>query len=113
MPARRILPSPPRTQSYLDTAFRPPPLDGSLTLPEIYEWHAKHNPNHRFFVFANDDDTIQSISFSEVVRAVHVGARIIRDRMGWKPDVDETPVVAILAASGNGLLCLSSVPEVN
>ncbi|KAI0926228.1 putative NRPS-like protein biosynthetic cluster [Taiwanofungus camphoratus] len=99
MPARRILPSPPRTQSYLDTAFRPPPLDGSLTLPEIYEWHAKHNPNHRFFVFANDDDTIQSISFSEVVRAVHVGARIIRDRMGWKPDVDETPVVAILAAS--------------
>ncbi|KAF7330918.1 Acetyl-CoA synthetase-like protein [Mycena venus] len=40
--------------------FTPPPLDGTLTIAQIYDWHFRNNPSHRLFLnhLTNDPDTI-------------------------------------------------------
>ncbi|KAK0238145.1 hypothetical protein EDD85DRAFT_921521 [Armillaria nabsnona] len=93
------IPLPPQTQALTSKTFIPPPLDGSLTLPEIYDWHSKHNPGHRLFVYTQQDGTPRTVYWPEAVRAVHTGAKLFRDRLGWKPGPNEKPVVAILAIS--------------
>ncbi|KAF8898448.1 acetyl-CoA synthetase-like protein [Infundibulicybe gibba] len=93
-----LIPPLPPTQALSSSTFRPPPLDASYTLPEIYEWQAKHSPEHRLFIYANGEGIIKSICWSEAVRAVRRGASIMRNRMGWKPG-SEAHVIAILSAS--------------
>ncbi|KAH9840963.1 uncharacterized protein C8Q71DRAFT_854811 [Rhodofomes roseus] len=99
MAARTTFPAWPQTQALSSATFKPPPLDGSLTLPEIYDWHFEHTPNHRLFVFDKEDGTLRTIYWPEAVTAINVGAKIIRDRMGWKPNMEGYPVVAILSPS--------------
>ncbi|KAH7907693.1 hypothetical protein BJ138DRAFT_455649 [Hygrophoropsis aurantiaca] len=99
MATPRLLPSPPRTQARVSTTFHPPALDGSKSLPEIYDWHLRHTLHHRLFVYLQEDGNVRTIYWPEAVRAVHVGARMIRKRMGWKPGMEDTPVIAILAPS--------------
>ncbi|ESK93540.1 hypothetical protein Moror_1627, partial [Moniliophthora roreri MCA 2997] len=49
----------------------PPPLDGSLTLPEVYDWHRERFPNHRLFIYIRNNGTIRNITYSEAVAAIH------------------------------------------
>lgn len=95
-----LLASPPQTQALSSKTFSPPPLDGSLTLPELYEWHLKNTPNHRLFVFSREHGGTRTILWPEAVGAVRTGARLVRRAMGWKSGMNDVPVVAILAASG-------------
>ncbi|TFY68318.1 hypothetical protein EVJ58_g1099, partial [Rhodofomes roseus] len=99
MVSRRFLPPPPQTQARSSTTFRPPPLDGSLSLPEIFDWHAVHTQDHRLFVFAKGDGTLRTIYWPEAVRAVYTGATILRTRLADAAVGGETPIVAILAPS--------------
>ncbi|KAF8890513.1 hypothetical protein CPB84DRAFT_1849102 [Gymnopilus junonius] len=94
-----IIPPAPQTQAQSSKTFSIPPLDGSLTLPEIFDWHAQHSKEHRLFVFAQENGEIRNILWPEAVRAIHVGARIIRRIMDWKAGMKDIPVVAVLAAS--------------
>jgi hypothetical protein len=98
------MPPVPQTQGLSSPTFRAPPLDGSLTLPEIFDWHLEHTPDHRLFTFIAEDGTIRDIFYPEAVKAMHVGARIVRERLSGssRADIDNTPdpVVAILAPSG-------------
>ncbi|KAI0926160.1 hypothetical protein AcV5_008691 [Taiwanofungus camphoratus] len=81
MSDRRTLPPPPQTQALSSATFRLPPIDGSLNLPEIYDWHSEHIPDHRLFLFARDDGSIRTIFGPEGVRAVYNGAKITEGRM--------------------------------
>ncbi|KZT01334.1 acetyl-CoA synthetase-like protein [Laetiporus sulphureus 93-53] len=89
----------PQTQARSCSTFSAPPLDGTLTLPELFEWQSRHSPNHRIFTFSREDGTIGNIYWPEAIRAVHTGARIIQDRLGAKRESKDAPVVAILAHS--------------
>ncbi|KIJ41947.1 hypothetical protein M422DRAFT_229444 [Sphaerobolus stellatus SS14] len=95
----RSLPSHPQTQALSSNTFRPPPLDGSLTLPELYEWHLEHSSEHRLFVFADDEGDVRTIKWPEAVHAVHVGAKLVRKRLGNEPHSANPPIVVILAPS--------------
>ncbi|KZT01340.1 acetyl-CoA synthetase-like protein [Laetiporus sulphureus 93-53] len=99
MHPRRSLPKPPQTQARTSTTFCPPPLDGSLTLPEIFDWHLDHTPDHRLFLFAKDDGSIRTIYWPEGVRAIYAGAKVIKDHVGANVQNDDVPIVAILAPS--------------
>ncbi|KAH9934343.1 uncharacterized protein B0H18DRAFT_870080 [Fomitopsis serialis] len=100
MVSRRFIPPPPCTQALSSTTFRPPPLDGSLTLAEMFDWHLDHNQNHRLFVFPLNDGTIRAIYWPEAVKAVYTGASIIQARIADTAVADGAPiVVAILALS--------------
>ncbi|KAJ6464064.1 hypothetical protein C8R45DRAFT_1025143 [Mycena sanguinolenta] len=95
----RSLPPPPQTQALRSSTFTPPPLDGTLTIAQIYDWHFKHTPLHRLFVYARADGSIREIHWPEAVQAIYTGAHILRNRFQWIARTGEMPVVAILASS--------------
>ncbi|KAJ7233038.1 hypothetical protein C8J57DRAFT_1090832 [Mycena rebaudengoi] len=99
MPLPYSLPKPPQTQARSSHTFRPPPLDGSLTLAQIYDWHFRNTPHHRLFVYAHEEGSTRTILWREGVRAVYQGARILRDRFKWMPGLSRIPIVSILASS--------------
>ncbi|KAJ7245421.1 hypothetical protein C8J57DRAFT_1082265 [Mycena rebaudengoi] len=99
MPHPRSLPPPPQTQALSSTTFTPPPLDGRLTIAEMYDWHFKNTPDHRLFVFTQKDGSTRTILWPEAVQAIYVGAKILRNRFGWIAGTNETPIVAVLASS--------------
>jgi hypothetical protein len=98
------LPLPPQTQALTSTTFKPPPLDGSLTIPEIYDWIFHNTPNHPAFIFADGPNSTRTILWSEAVRAIHRAGRIILSRLksdSESPKVlSARPVIAILASAG-------------
>lgn len=95
------LPPVPRTQALTSTSFCPPPLDGSLSVPELYDWHYTNSPNHPLFVYSDTDGGTVTITWKEVVRAVHDIGRKVRilaqERIAVEPS---RHVFAILASSG-------------
>ena len=98
---RLPIPALPNTQARESKTFQCPPLDGSLSLPEIYDWHYHNTPHHPLFVFADEkanDNHI--ILWPQVVRAVHEAGRIVRSRVPRDGKQSSTPVVAIVAAVG-------------
>ncbi|KAI0050801.1 acetyl-CoA synthetase-like protein [Auriscalpium vulgare] len=108
-------------------SFNPPPLDGSLTVPELLFHHAKHNPNHPLFVF-RDGTSQKSITYEDagnmVLRAAQLTcghyARLV-DRytaqVGTRPP-GRGPTIGILASTDSisyftaiyGILSLGFVP---
>ncbi|KAH8099950.1 acetyl-CoA synthetase-like protein [Cristinia sonorae] len=87
----------PVTQALNSKTFHRPPLDGSLSIPEIYDWHMENSPNHPLFVYADDDGTEEIILWPDAVRAAHRAGKIVRSRLPL--DAPSHPVVAILCAS--------------
>lgn len=56
-----------------------PPLDGSLSLPELVEFNAQYNSDVAFFVYDKpDSNDLVSISHSDFHRACHRAAQAIR-----------------------------------
>ncbi|KAJ7842962.1 hypothetical protein B0H14DRAFT_2779739 [Mycena olivaceomarginata] len=79
----RHLPPPPQTQARSSSTFVPPPLDGSLTIPQLYDWHFHRTTNHRLFVYPRADGSVRTIYWPDGVQAVYVGAKILRQRFKW------------------------------
>ncbi|KZT07586.1 acetyl-CoA synthetase-like protein [Laetiporus sulphureus 93-53] len=96
---RPVLPPCPQIHGRSSTTFKLPPLEGSLTLPELFDWQAQNSPSHRVFTFADDDGETRDITWREAARGVHTGAKLVRSRLGSQPGIHETPVIAILATS--------------
>ncbi|KAF8626806.1 hypothetical protein AX17_006463 [Amanita inopinata Kibby_2008] len=90
------IPALPQTQALSSNTFCPPPMDGSLTLPELLDWHFRNSPNHRLLVYPTESG-VRTICWREAVKAIFTGVRIVRKRLAWKPEDDA--VVAILATS--------------
>ncbi|KAJ3535272.1 hypothetical protein NM688_g7002 [Phlebia brevispora] len=72
------LPPIPRTQALSSTTFRPPPLDGSLSIPELYDWHLTNSPDHPLFVFSDENGSATTITWKEVGCAVHRGGHLVQ-----------------------------------
>lgn len=81
------------------STFHLPPLDGSLTLPELYEWHLTNSPDHPFFVFAESTGNVKTIVWREISLAIRRGARFVKSHVSGHGSV-AAPIVAILAHSG-------------
>lgn len=87
------LTSPPLTpHGHNSSTFHPPLIDGTLCIPELFEHHSQHSPDHPLFVYAdnttrsddgNDDHTgdsdaqIRTIKYPEAWRMVLRAARIV------------------------------------
>ena len=95
------LPPFPRTQALSSTTFRPPPLDGSLTIPELYDWHRDNSPQHPLFIYSDEDGSATTIYWSEAAKAVHRAGHIVQRLAQERPETtSRRPVFAILAANG-------------
>lgn len=67
-----------RPQGQNSYSFSAPPLDGTLTVPELFEYNALHSPSHPYAVFANGDGTTRTITYAETWRMVKRAARIVQ-----------------------------------
>ncbi|KAF9451607.1 acetyl-CoA synthetase-like protein [Macrolepiota fuliginosa MF-IS2] len=85
----------PCPQAQNSPTFTPPPLDGSLTVPEIYDYHLGHSSTHPLFVY-DCDSAVQTITWKQAVQAIHTAARSLRS-IPTLQDTRDVPVVAILA----------------
>ncbi|KAK0444273.1 uncharacterized protein EV420DRAFT_1277509 [Desarmillaria tabescens] len=89
-------PSTPPSQARASHTFVPPPLDGSLSLPEIYDYNAIHSPDHLVFVYDDDNDGVKKLVWSELGQAMHRAASVVRRNLKEQHRSTST-VVAILA----------------
>ncbi|KDR70727.1 hypothetical protein GALMADRAFT_75816 [Galerina marginata CBS 339.88] len=72
-----------------------PPLDGSLTIPEVLEFHWKHNAELPIYAFCDDGkQTVTEISYLEFGRACHRVAHSIGPKV---PSTGGRQVVALIA----------------
>ncbi|THV08176.1 acetyl-CoA synthetase-like protein [Dendrothele bispora CBS 962.96] len=90
--------------------FTPPPLDGSLTVMQMLDWHYTYNPSYPLFLYApinTDADPSPenvAVTWGEAVEAVYTGAKLLKDQF---PDSTNTSadsankakVIAILSHS--------------
>ncbi|SJL11225.1 uncharacterized protein ARMOST_14628 [Armillaria ostoyae] len=93
----KVIPPPPHKQAVESATFRPPPIDGSFTLQQMYDWHLQHSPDHRLFVYAREDGSVRTICWSEAVAAIYTGARLMKGLVPYNSD--KPPVIAILTMS--------------
>ncbi|KAF4596122.1 hypothetical protein EYR38_007496 [Pleurotus pulmonarius] len=79
--------------------FQVPPVDGSLTIPEIWDWHSEHNPTHAAFEYEAHKGGVTTVSYRDVVSAAHEAARILSAAIGSNPGDAIKPRIAIVAAT--------------
>lgn len=71
-----------------------PPLDGSLTIPEVIDFHSKHNPELPIYVFSPEgSDEIVQVSYLEFARACDRVAHLLRPHRSG----EDKQVVAFIA----------------
>lgn len=80
--------------------FKVPPTDGSLTIPEIWDWHSEHNPGHAAFEYEAQQGRVTTVSYRNVVSAAHEAARLLSTAIGSNPGDAVKPRIAIVAATG-------------
>lgn len=88
--------------------FHAPPLDCGLSVPGLYEYNAKHSPDHPVFCYAHiETGVVHDVTYSEAWDYIRSAARIIQSRivtgvneLSGSSNANFRPVVAILAPSG-------------
>jgi hypothetical protein len=86
LPPLRSSPSP---------TFTPPPLDGSISCPEIIDCNSKTNASHVLFRFVKQGSELEDVTWDKAASAIHEAARLTTAAVHGK-----RAVVAILAATG-------------
>ncbi|KAF4568264.1 putative NRPS-like protein biosynthetic cluster [Pleurotus pulmonarius] len=87
----------PKTQALSSLTFKPPPLDGSLTIPEFYDWHYHNSPEHPVLIFPEEDGSQRTIKWAETTQAIHTCARILQRTISAEQGAET--IVGIFAAS--------------
>lgn len=99
----------PTPQGQGSDTFHPPPVDGTRSLPELYEYNAKHSPDHPLFAFADDSSATRTIKYPEAWRMIQRAAKIVhgyvaKHQKRYSTQGPETPMtpptVGILANAG-------------
>ncbi|KAK0193212.1 NRPS-like enzyme [Armillaria mellea] len=105
----------PTPQGVSSLTFKPPPLDGSLTVPELFDYNGFHSAKHTLFRYDSlDNGESRSITWEEGVAAFHVAGHYFREHINEKSPI----VVGILANTDSityftvlvGLMRLGKIP---
>ncbi len=96
----------PTPQGSTSKTFRPPPLDGTLALHALPEFHAKNSPNHPAFRFEEPKDgSIKTLRWVEVFLAIQTARQILQGGFGLRTSGSH-PVVALLVSTGRYIFTL-------
>ncbi|KAF9025149.1 acetyl-CoA synthetase-like protein [Hymenopellis radicata] len=86
----------PTPQGSTSKTFRAPPLDGTLALHALPEFHAKNSPDHPVFRYEDPSNGgIKTLHWSHISLAIRAAREILLDNFGV-PTSGTHPVVAIL-----------------
>lgn len=97
-------------QGRASSTFKPPPIDGSLTLVEMFDYNAVHSPNHPLFTYEDPvDGSLREMKWSEAVPGFHKAARLVHTAVS-RATTSSPVVIAILASMGmsKSHLCMSA-----
>ncbi|KAK0218397.1 NRPS-like enzyme [Armillaria nabsnona] len=97
-------------QGVSSLTFKPPPLDGSLTFPELFDYNATHSPKHPLFRY-NDPDNggFRTILWEEGVVAFHTAGHYFKEYIHGDAPVT-VGILANISMSGS-FRCSSSKPR--
>ncbi len=89
---------------HISTEFRAPDellKRKDVVVSQLYQWHAKENPNYPLFVYY-DEDKLEYITYAKANRAMDRASRYIASIVGVKYNHagSNQPVVAVLANAG-------------
>ncbi|KAF7761593.1 hypothetical protein Agabi119p4_9585 [Agaricus bisporus var. burnettii] len=89
----------PTLQGAKSSTFTRPPFNNSLTIPEVYAFHALNSSQHPVFVYADSSTSgTREILYPEVYAAIQRGHGLVsRYHSDLVGDVTKAPVVGILA----------------
>ena len=97
-------------QGASDPSYHRPPLDGSLTLPELYVHQAQHNPERTVFAYADGSNSTRTLSYRVVTTAMDRGARAVIDCLdtlhagrNQRATNNPPPTIGILALTGKSV----------
>ncbi|KIP01948.1 hypothetical protein PHLGIDRAFT_319891 [Phlebiopsis gigantea 11061_1 CR5-6] len=94
------LPALPNTQGLSSSTFCQPPLDGTLAISEMWDWHAEHSPEHPVFMHSDDDGSISTLYWPEARRALHRAGCLVKNFVVAHPTTrSRKPIVSILTSS--------------
>lgn len=79
--------------------FHPPPVDGTRSVPELFQYNAEHSPEHPLFVFADGPDATRTIKYSEAWRMIQRASKIVHS-LPVGADSKTSRTVGILANAG-------------
>ncbi|KAI0691830.1 hypothetical protein BC835DRAFT_1278821 [Cytidiella melzeri] len=97
---RGQLPPVPQIHGTSSDTFRQPPLDGSLCMAEIYEWHAHNSPNHPVFQYLEDTGCAATITFKDAIQAIYRGGWLLRAAAERHLQLEGMrPTIAVIALS--------------
>lgn len=88
--------------------FTLPPLDGSLTISEIFDFHAEHSSKHPLFVYSDQAGNVREVLWPSAARAMHRAGHIVRSRLDETHMRQGRPIVAVLAMQGT---CRYTFPD--
>ena len=94
----------PHWQGYHPTCstFALPPLDGSLTLPDLYEWHSRNSPKHPLFVYEDKPGKLRTILYGDFIYGLDRAAKLCTQVVGIEAIHEHVnaPVVSIVGNLG-------------
>ncbi|KAK0454193.1 NRPS-like enzyme [Desarmillaria tabescens] len=96
----------PTPQGRSSLTFTPPPIDGSLTFPEIIDYNGEHSPNHPLFRYEDpNSNDVRTIHWTEGVAAIHNAGQYFKKYLH-----DETsPVVVSILANSDTLTFFATI----
>ncbi len=66
---------------------------GKLTVPELFEWHARENPNYPLYRF-HDGQKLNNITYAQVIIGIRRAARYV------KAIITTPQIVGVIANAG-------------
>ncbi|TBU53497.1 acetyl-CoA synthetase-like protein [Dichomitus squalens] len=99
-PALSDIPVVTSQQGLNSTTWTRPPLFSSLTIPELYAFHAEKSPNHPVIVFDDEHGNVQTLYHRDVFRGIRKAAKIVSERLPQTIlDDDGHTTIGILAVT--------------
>jgi hypothetical protein len=94
----------PTQQATGSKTFQPPPLDGSLTILGMFDWHLEHSSIHPLFRYQSPHtNQINTIVWGDAVKAIHRSARFVQKSIADAADntLQDNMIPPVVAILGN------------
>ncbi|KAL6300790.1 hypothetical protein BKA93DRAFT_697934, partial [Sparassis latifolia] len=83
-------------QGATSTTFSHPPFDDSLTVPELFAYHAANSPNHPLFVYPDERTKLTTIYYPEAFRAICKAAKFVSGHYKRSVDMISMPLAVLI-----------------
>ncbi|KAJ2971705.1 hypothetical protein NUW54_g12443 [Trametes sanguinea] len=83
------------------TTWTPPPFYGSMTIPELYAFHAEKSPEHPIFAYHDEQGEVHKLRYKEVFPAIRKAASFVARHVPSPKDDAKDSILGVLAVAGS------------